>query len=89
MKRVVFAPNVASVQDATATYAAALPDGDIVVLEGTAAVMWELLRDDPETSTLPQRVALRLIDTPSDLAQVVQAFIESLRDQDLLRLDDK
>jgi hypothetical protein len=66
-------------------YLAALPDGPISVLKGTASIIWEEAIHGPE-DTLSSRVADRLdggID-PIEIDGDVRAFVHSLLDRGLL-----
>ncbi|WP_308492937.1 PqqD family peptide modification chaperone [Microbacterium terrisoli] len=82
--RLALAAGVASIHIDDVSYAAVVPDGPIVVLDGIAAVIWELLRMDGDADTLRTRVADRLIDPPDDLDAAIANFVMSLHEQGLL-----
>ena len=66
-------------------YLAHLPSGPIVILRGTASLVWQEALDGPE-DTLAQRVAHRLglAGEESGVEKDVVGFIESLLAQGLL-----
>lgn len=72
-------------EGAPLVYLAHLPGGPIVILRGTASVIWQEALVGPE-ETLAQRVADRLgpAGEESSVEKAVVAFIDSLLDQGLL-----
>lgn len=72
-------------EGAPLVYLAHLPNGPIVILRGTASLVWQEALDGPE-DTLAQRVAHRLGlgGEESSVERDVVAFIESLLAQGLL-----
>ena len=80
------APGVAFVEQGGVVYAAPLPDGPIVVLDGGAAAIWVAACDGPRP-TIAQRVARA---TGADLAEVgphVDVFVDELLRRGLLIAD--
>ena len=80
MSRLRPAPRVAVVEDAAAVYAATLPDGPIVVLDGVAAAIWVEAcagdRDRPSPTAWPRRPA-----PPAEgIGRDVDAFVDELVD---------
>ena len=75
--------------DVARWYVARLPDGPLVVLEDTAALIWAEAADGPEDA-LALRVAARLAQGPAvaevaaDIATDVDAFVTGLVGQGLL-----
>lgn len=85
MTRLQIPPDVGTVDVGDTAYAARLPDGPIVVLDGVAAVIWDLLRSEPcDLKTLTGLVSKQLIDPPAGLADTITAFIAELRAQHLV-----
>jgi hypothetical protein len=78
------ADRVASAEVGDTVYAARLPDGPLVVLDGVSALIWRRLRDDADLDTLPTRVAAQLLDPPADLGTQIDAFVGMLRAHGLL-----
>ena len=84
MNRLGLGRGVAVIDDGTVIYAAALPDGPIVVLEEGAAAIWvEACRGDRAT------IAERLVDgtdVPADeIRDNVEVFLERMIHAGLLR----
>ncbi|NUT57434.1 MAG: PqqD family protein [Agromyces sp.] len=84
MNRLGLGRGVAVIDDGTVIYAAALPDGPIVVLEEGAAAIWvEACRGDRAT------IAERLVDgtdVPADeIRDNVEVFLERMIRAGLLR----
>jgi hypothetical protein len=84
MSRVRFAVGVASIAQDGIVYAALLPDGPLLSLDGGAAIIWRALQDDGDLDTLADRVAASVADVPADLGVQVDAFVETLRAHGLL-----
>ena len=71
------ARGVAIVQESDVVYAASLPDGPIVVLEGSAAVIWdELMRGG--SGSIAERVADATGASLDSVRADVDAFVEQL-----------
>ncbi|WP_448811698.1 PqqD family protein [Agromyces bauzanensis] len=81
------APGVAVVEEGDALYAAVLPDGPIVVLDGVAGVIWAEACDGPR-STLADRVAAVTDAAVADIRGDVEAFVEELVQRGLLAVRD-
>lgn len=82
---VAAALSVVQEEGAPLVYVACLPGGPIVVLRGTAALVWQEALDGPE-STLVERVAQRIgadAEAPNIEADVM-AFVENLLAEGLL-----
>ena len=77
------APGVGFIEQGGMVYAAPLPDGPIVVLDGGAAAIWVAACDGPRR-TIAERVAAA---TGAELAEVrphVDAFLDELLERGLL-----
>lgn len=76
------------VQGIPARYVALLPNGPMIVLAGTASVIWDETPADFE-ATLSDRVAARLGEDvdPSEIEDAVQAFVDELVTQGFLERD--
>lgn len=76
-------PDLAVVDDSATVYAARLPDGPIVVLEGVAGLIWaEACAGDRET--IVDRVAAATDATADDIRADVDAFVADLVARGLL-----
>jgi hypothetical protein len=79
-------PAVAVVEEGDTVYAARLPDGPILVLDGVAALVWDAARRNRR-----REVAHEVAEaTGADLAAirpVIDAFIDDLVDRGLLVAD--
>jgi hypothetical protein len=84
MSRTHVAPGVASVEADGILYAALLPDGPLLSLDGGAAIIWQELQADGDLTTLERRVAVMLTDAPTDLGAQIQAFVETMLSHGLL-----
>jgi Coenzyme PQQ synthesis protein D (PqqD) len=76
MTRYTCPPGVAAETDGDAVYAARLPDGPIMVLDGVAAVIWEEACASDED--VVARVAERTGVTPAEVADSVAEFLAQL-----------
>ena len=77
MSRLRPAPRVAVVEDAAVVYAATLPDGPIVVLDGGAAAVWvEACAGD--RSSIADRVAEATGAPVDEIRTTVHAFVDEL-----------
>lgn len=77
------AAGVAVVEEGDVVYAAHLPRGPIVVLDGVAGVIWEEACAGP-ASTIAERVAEVTDAAAGDIRADVDAFVAELVQQDLL-----
>ncbi|TYL53643.1 PqqD family protein [Agromyces mariniharenae] len=77
------APGVAHVDDGEIVYAAVLPAGPIVVLDGGAAAIWVAACDGSRAS-IAERVAEATGASISDVRDDVEAFVEELLARGLL-----
>ncbi|MDL9978264.1 PqqD family protein [Microbacterium candidum] len=77
------APRVAVVERGDDLFVTRLPDGPIVRLDGTAAVVWREALSDSE-GDIVDRVALRVGARSSDIAMDVGAFLSTLVGRHLL-----
>lgn len=83
MTRLQKASHVGTVEDGGIVYAARLPGGPIVVLEGIAALIWdEAFVGDRET--IPDRVAAATDAAPDTIRADVDAFVADLVARGLL-----
>jgi hypothetical protein len=78
------APGVAVEQREEAVYLARLPDGPIVALEGTAAVIW-IEACSADRRAIAERVADHVDRDAADIATDVDTFLDDLVAQGLLR----
>lgn len=70
-------PDVAHVEASGVVYVVRVPDGEILVLEGSAALIWALALEDAE-APLVRRVA-DVAGRPEDkLERDVQGFVDDL-----------
>jgi len=83
MTRLRPAPRVAVVEEGGVVYAASLPDGPIVVLDGAAAAIWVGACDGPR-STLADRVAALTDAAVDDIREDVESFVDELVRRGLL-----
>ena len=67
-------------------YVATVPSGPIAVLEGTAALVWELALEGPR-ATLAERVAAATGQSVSTVEDTVADFVARLLEQGLLEDD--
>ncbi len=83
MMRLRPARGIAVVEEGDVVYAATLPDGPIIVLDGGAAAIWFAACDGPRAS-IAERVAAAT-DVPVDTVRPdVEAFVGELVDRGLL-----
>lgn len=82
------APDVAVVEEGDAVYAAVLPDGPIVVLDGVAGVIWTEACDGP-SSTIADRVAAVTDSAADDIRDEVESFVEELVRRGLLTVRER
>lgn len=82
------APGVAVVEDDDVVYAAILPDGPIVVLEGVAGVIWSEAREGP-SSTIADRVAALTDASVDDIRGDVESFVDELVRRGLLTVRER
>jgi hypothetical protein len=76
-------PGIAMEQHDEAVYVARLPDGPIIVLEGTAALIWhEACSSGP--GTIADRVGEQVDRDTGEIADAVARFVEDLLAQGLL-----
>jgi len=80
------AVGVAVVQEDDVVYAAPLPDGPIVVLEGVAAAIWAAACDGPSESIVDQ-VATITETSAGDIRSEVESFVDDLLRRGLLERD--
>ena len=83
MTRLRPASGVGIVEYDDIVYAARLPDGPIVVLDGGAAAIWVEACDGPR-STLADRVAAVTDAAVDDIRDDVESFVDELLRRDLL-----
>ena len=83
MNGLIPAPGVAHVDDGEVVYAAALPDGPILVLDGGAAAIWVAACDGPRDS-IAERVAASTGAALADVHAEVDAFVDELVSRGLL-----
>jgi hypothetical protein len=77
---------VAVVEDEAVVYAATLPDGPIVVLDGGAAAIWvEACAGD--RSSIADRVAAATGAPVDEIRAAVHAFVDELVERGLLTAD--
>lgn len=77
------AADVGVIDDGTAVYAARLPEGPIVVLAGTAAVIWRAACEDGEAA-LADRVASSVDEDGATIVGAVDGFVAELVARGLL-----
>jgi hypothetical protein len=77
------APRVGVIDDGDVVYAASLPDGPIVVLEGVAALIWTEACGG-ERATVADRVAAATDATAAEVRAHVDAFVDQLLARGLL-----
>lgn len=77
MTRLRPAPNVGTLEEDGIVYAAQLPGGPIVVLDGIAAVVWNEVRSG-ERATVAERVAEVTDASPDAIRSHVDAFVADL-----------
>lgn len=77
------APGVAHVDDDDVVYAAVLPTGPILVLDGGAAAIWVAACDGPR-DTIAERVAASTGAAVADVRADVDAFVAELVARGLL-----
>jgi Coenzyme PQQ synthesis protein D (PqqD) len=83
MTRLHPAPGVGTVDHGDTVYAARLPDGPIVVLDGVAALIWtEACAGDRES--IAERVAEATDAAPDAIRTDVEAFVADLLTRGLL-----
>lgn len=80
-------PEVAVVEEDDVVYAAILPDGPIVVLDGIAGAIWSEAGGGP-SSTIADRVSALTGASVADIRIEVEAFIEELVRRGLLSMRD-
>ena len=73
----VVAAGVGSIDEGDAVYVAHLPDGPILELRGTAALIWREALEGPR-ETLAERVSSAVVARPSEVSVHDMAFIELL-----------
>lgn len=73
--------------DGQTVYAVAPADGEIVVLDGSAALIWRLL-DDGDHRPLTTRIADLTGGDPADIAAALPGFLADLRRRHLVVTDD-
>lgn len=82
------APGVAVVEEDDVVYAALLPDGPIVVLDGVAGVIWSEAREGP-SSTIADRVAALTDASVDDIRGDVESFVDELVRRGLLTVRER
>lgn len=82
------APGVAVVEEDDVVYAAILPDGPIVVLDGVAGVIWSEAREGP-SSTIADRVAALTDASVADIRGEVESFVDELVRRGLLTVRER
>jgi hypothetical protein len=82
------APGAAVVEEDDVLYAAILPDGPIVVLDGVAGVIWaEACDGDP--TRIVDRVAAVTDSHPDDIRAEVESFVDELVRRGLLTVGER
>jgi hypothetical protein len=83
MTRLRVADRVGVTTEDGVVYAARLPDGPIVALEDTAAVIWQRTVDGPRED-IAQRVSADVGGAPADIQDEVNRFVDRLIELGLL-----
>lgn len=83
MSRLGPGPGVGVIQDGVTIYAAVLPEGLIVVLDGGAAAVW-IASCDGERSSIVERVAGMTGARAADIRMEVESFVDDLIQRGLL-----
>ena len=83
MSRLRPASGIAHVDQGDIVYAAPLPEGPILVLDGGAAAIWVAASDGPRESIV-ERVAASTGAAAADVRADVEAFVEELLRRGLL-----
>jgi ferritin-like protein len=76
-------PDLAVFEDASTVYAAHLPDGPIVVLDGVAGLIWAEACAGP-AATIVDRVAAATDAAADDIRAEVESFVADLARRELL-----
>lgn len=79
-------PGVAIIEESGSIYAALLPDGPILVLDGVAALVWDAARRS-ERAAVADEVAEATGADVDAIRPVIDAFIDDLVDRGLLVAD--
>jgi hypothetical protein len=82
------APGVAAVEEDGVVYAAVLPDGPIVVLDGVAGVIWSEACNG-QGSTIADRVAAVTDASAADIRADVESFVDELVRRGLLAVQER
>jgi|GEM_PF-2122133 len=77
------APEVGVIDQDDAVYVARLPEGPVVVLAGTAAVVWRAACD-PGEGTVADRAARSVDQDSTTIAPAVDGFLADLVERGLL-----
>lgn len=77
MRRVRRAERCAVIDDGDVIYAAPLPDGPIIVLDGISALIWRVV-GDPDVADVTAHVAEATGEHPDDIAPHVATFLDDL-----------
>ena len=83
MNRYRPAPDVGVIDDGAAVYAARLPEGPLIVLAGTAAVIWRAACEDRD-GTVADRVAGSVDRGGATIVDAVDDFVADLVARGLL-----
>jgi hypothetical protein len=86
MSRLRPAANVGSLELGEMVYAAPLPEGPIVVLDGGAAAIWLAACTGPR-ETIAERVASMTGATVTEVGRYAEAFVDELLQRKLLVAD--
>lgn len=70
--------------DPATLYLAHLPNGPLLILEGSAAAIWRAAVSSANDSDLVERVADQTGANPQEIQPVVETFVADLVAQDLL-----
>ncbi len=87
MSRLVVGPDTAWVEADGVVYAAHLPDGPPMVLEGPGAVVWRAVLGGGTVPEVVDRVAAEVGESAGAVAADVAAFLDQLLDAGVLARD--
>lgn len=72
------------VGDSSITYVANLLTSEIIVLEGTGAIIWEMLDQPMREHQLLEKIAMAYQQTPETVKEPTHSFLELLTSHGLL-----